>query len=109
MSKITERLIARIWSEHGVCVLEADRPRKGSGVMSFFKVRNMVTNEVRMARYSTDYAASSYGIPALVLDDGQVADELWWGLELEEPVEEAHRGVAHVGAFPYRPGGDRRF
>ena len=67
--------------------------------MSFFKVRNMVTNEIRMARYTTDYAASSYGIPALVLDDGQVADELWWGLELEEPVEEAHRGVAHVGAW----------
>jgi len=59
--------------------------------MSFFKVRNMVTNEIRMARYTTDYAASSYGIPALVLDDGQVADELWWELELEEPVQEAHR------------------
>jgi hypothetical protein len=72
---------------------------KGGGAMSFFKVRNMVTNEIRMARYTTDYAASSYGIPALVLDDGQVADELWWGLELEEPVEEAHRGVAHVGGF----------
>jgi hypothetical protein len=59
-------------------------------VSNTFKVRNMVTNEVRMARYTTDRTVSRYGIPALVLDDGQVADELWWGLELEEPVDQPH-------------------
>jgi hypothetical protein len=73
-------------------------------VSNTFKVRNMVTNEVRMARYTTDRAVCRYGIPALVLDDGQMADELWWGLELEEPVEQAHGGVTHMGAHPYRRG-----
>ena len=63
-----------------------------------FKVRNMVTNEVRMARYTTDRAVSRYGIPALVLDDGQVAAELFWGLELEDPVEQAQGGVTRAGA-----------
>ena len=88
------RLARAVGSEAGD-ILTAGR---GATVSNTFKVRNRVTNEVRMARYTTDHAVSRYGIPALVLDDGQVAAELFWGLELEDPVEQAQGGVTRAGA-----------
>ena len=53
------------------------------------RFRNLLTNEIFMAHFTTEHAASSYGQDVLVRDDtGEVVDMFCLEVEPDDPNEE---------------------